>query len=112
MKGLLFHQQQQQGLEENMSNLTSASGEASVSSGNRTEAGTNYPQQYVSTATPQTQPVNKKKRNLPGNPGLGSDPYLNTIIFITSFVWFLNYFYFPYLGLNFLKKFMHFFWWC
>ncbi|XWS20142.1 hypothetical protein CRYUN_Cryun31cG0075200 [Craigia yunnanensis] len=70
MKGLLFHQQQQQqqALEENMSNLTSASGEASVSSGNRTEAGTNYPQQHVSTAPPQTQPVNKKKRNLPGNP--------------------------------------------
>ncbi|XWS16221.1 hypothetical protein CRYUN_Cryun34aG0066700 [Craigia yunnanensis] len=50
-----------------MSNLTSASGEASVSSGNRTEAGTNYPQQYFSIPPPQTQPV-KKKRNLPGNP--------------------------------------------
>ncbi|XVE88711.1 hypothetical protein DITRI_Ditri19aG0090800 [Diplodiscus trichospermus] len=71
MKGLLFHQQQQQqqqqALEENMSNLTSASGEASASSGNRTEAGTSYPQQYFSTPPPQTQPV-KKRRNLPGNP--------------------------------------------
>ncbi|XVF86815.1 hypothetical protein PTKIN_Ptkin18bG0072900 [Pterospermum kingtungense] len=74
MKDLLFHQQQQQqqqqqqALEENMSNLTSASGEASVSSGNRTEAGTNCPQQYFTTPSPpQTQPV-KKKRNLPGNP--------------------------------------------
>ncbi|XP_022715151.1 protein indeterminate-domain 7-like isoform X2 [Durio zibethinus] len=67
MKGLLFHQQQRQVLEENMSNLTSASGEASVSSGNRTEGGTNYPQQYLTTPPPQTQPV-KKKRNLPGNP--------------------------------------------
>ncbi|XVF25139.1 hypothetical protein REPUB_Repub13aG0187900 [Reevesia pubescens] len=70
MKGLLFHHQQEQVLEENMSNLTSASGEASVSSGNiRTEAGTNYPpQQYFSTTPPpQTQQV-KRKRNLPGNP--------------------------------------------
>ncbi|XP_022721533.1 protein indeterminate-domain 7-like isoform X2 [Durio zibethinus] len=70
MKGLLFHQQQQQqrALEENMSNLTSAiSGEASVSSGNRTEAATNYTQQYFSSPPPQTQPV-KRKRNLPGNP--------------------------------------------
>ncbi|KAK8675827.1 hypothetical protein V6N13_033890 [Hibiscus sabdariffa] len=58
MTGLYFHRQhqKQQVLEENMSNLTSASGEASVSSGNRTEVGTNY-----------AQPV-KKKRNLPGNP--------------------------------------------
>ena len=100
MKGLLFHQQQQQGLEENMSNLTSASGEASVSSGNRTEAGTNYPQQYFTTPPPQTQPV-RKKRNLPGNPGLGSNLYLNTISFITCFVCFLNCFYLPYLGLIF-----------
>ncbi|XVE51939.1 hypothetical protein DITRI_Ditri02bG0080600 [Diplodiscus trichospermus] len=67
MKGLFFHQQQQQqALEENMSNLTSASGEASVSSGNRTEAGSNFPQQFF-TAPSQSQPV-KKKRNLPGNP--------------------------------------------
>ncbi|XVF74401.1 hypothetical protein PTKIN_Ptkin13bG0107700 [Pterospermum kingtungense] len=75
LKGLIFHQkqqqQQQQALEENMSNLTSASGDqASVSSGNRTEAGTNYTQQYFTsstTAPTQTQPV-KKKRNQPGNP--------------------------------------------
>ncbi|TYI26939.1 hypothetical protein ES332_A05G145300v1 [Gossypium tomentosum] len=79
MKSFMFHQQQQQQqrqqqqqqvLEENMSNLTSASasGEASVSSGNRTEAGSNYPQQYFTTSQqPQTQPV-KRKRNLPGNP--------------------------------------------
>ncbi|GMI73035.1 indeterminate(ID)-domain 7 [Hibiscus trionum] len=63
---LLFHQKQQ-ALEENMSNLTSASGEASVSSGNRTEVGTHYPQQYFATPPPQPQPV-KKKRSLPGNP--------------------------------------------
>ncbi|GMI82131.1 hypothetical protein HRI_001882400 [Hibiscus trionum] len=71
MKSLLFHQQQQENqvFEENMSNLTSASasGEASVSSGNRIEAGSNYPQQYFTTQQPQAQPV-KKKRNLPGNP--------------------------------------------
>ncbi|XP_027335364.1 protein indeterminate-domain 11-like isoform X2 [Abrus precatorius] len=64
MKGLMF---QQQVVEENMSNLTSASGEASASSGNRTEIGTSYPQQYL--VQPQTQtPPAKKKRNLPGNP--------------------------------------------
>lgn len=67
--------QQQQVVEENMSNLTSASGEASVSSGNRTEIGTSssYPQvqqQYLVPPT-QSQPM-KKKRNLPGNPGLFS----------------------------------------
>ncbi|XP_042516861.1 protein indeterminate-domain 7 [Macadamia integrifolia] len=48
-KGLML--QQYPVVEENMSNLTSASGEASVSSGNRTEI-----------------PVVKKKRNLPGKP--------------------------------------------
>lgn len=67
--------QQQQVVEENMSNLTSASGEASASSGNRTEIGTSssYPQvqqQYLVPPT-QSQPM-KKKRNLPGNPGLFS----------------------------------------
>ncbi|KAJ7963183.1 Protein indeterminate-domain like [Quillaja saponaria] len=68
MKGLMFQQQQQQPVvEENMSNLTSASGEASVSSGNRTEIGTNYPQQYFAPPPTQTQAV-KRKRNLPGNP--------------------------------------------
>lgn len=67
-KSLVFHQQQQQQQEENMSNLTSASGEASVSSGNRNETGTNYPQQYLAPP-PQAQPAVKKKRNLPGNPG-------------------------------------------
>ncbi|KAK8551285.1 hypothetical protein V6N13_119757 [Hibiscus sabdariffa] len=68
MKDLLFHQhlqQKQQVFEENMSNLTSASasGEASVSSGNRIEAGSNYPQ-YYTNQQPQAQPV-KRKRNLP-----------------------------------------------
>ncbi|KAL2337951.1 hypothetical protein Fmac_012397 [Flemingia macrophylla] len=68
LKGFMFNQQQQQVAEENMSNLTSASGEASASSGNRTELGTNtYPQQYLAPPPSQTQPV-KKKRNLPGNP--------------------------------------------
>ncbi|TKY64362.1 indeterminate-domain 11 [Spatholobus suberectus] len=68
MKGFVFHQQQQQPVvEENMSNLTSASGEASASSGNRTEIGTSYPQQYLAPPPTQTQPA-KKKRNLPGNP--------------------------------------------
>ncbi|KAJ4848083.1 hypothetical protein Tsubulata_026723 [Turnera subulata] len=68
MKGLMFQQQQ----EENMSNLTSASGEAaSVSSGNRNETGTNYSQQYFAPqlqGQAPSQPASKKKRNLPGNP--------------------------------------------
>ncbi|RDY11780.1 Protein indeterminate-domain 7, partial [Mucuna pruriens] len=65
IKGFMFNQQQV--VEENMSNLTSASGEASASSGNRTEIGTSYPQQYLAPPPTQTQPA-KKKRNLPGNP--------------------------------------------
>ncbi|KAG4972489.1 hypothetical protein JHK85_038910 [Glycine max] len=51
-----------------MSNLTSASGEARASSGNRTEIGTDYSQQYFTPPPTQTQPPLKKKRNLPGNP--------------------------------------------
>ncbi|RDX81698.1 Protein indeterminate-domain 7 [Mucuna pruriens] len=51
-----------------MSNLTSPSGEASASSGNRTEIGTDYSQQYFAPPPTQTQPPLKKKRNLPGNP--------------------------------------------
>ncbi|MCD9638699.1 hypothetical protein HAX54_022823 [Datura stramonium] len=57
--------------DDSMSNLTSASNEASISSSNRTEFGsTLYPKQsLVATANIQTQPAaNKKKRNLPGNP--------------------------------------------
>ncbi|XP_059303091.1 protein indeterminate-domain 11-like [Lycium ferocissimum] len=55
-------------VEENMSNLTSASGEASVSSSNRND---NYPPQYnFAPPTQQAQPQQqiKKKRNQPGNP--------------------------------------------
>ncbi|KAJ0250512.1 hypothetical protein HA466_0138350 [Hirschfeldia incana] len=69
-KDMLFHHQQQQG-EENMSNLTSASGDqASVSSGNRTEiSGSNF--HYNQQQQEQcfvTQSSQKKKRNQPGNP--------------------------------------------
>nr|QEG03065.1 indeterminate-domain 11-like protein isoform X1 [Cymbidium ensifolium] len=59
MKGLIISPQLQL-LEENMSNLTSASGEASVSSN-----------QHSSFASPNQNPnppSSKKKRNLPGNP--------------------------------------------
>ncbi|KAL6137512.1 hypothetical protein ACLB2K_062804 [Fragaria x ananassa] len=71
MKALQFQQQQQ--VDENMSNLTSASGDqASVSSGNRsTEIGSsNFSQQYFPPPPPQannSQGV-KRKRNQPGNP--------------------------------------------
>ncbi|GMI77900.1 hypothetical protein HRI_001459300 [Hibiscus trionum] len=60
MKDYIFHHHQQQVLEDNMSNLTSAaSGEASVSSRNSPGGTTNQPA--------QAQPV-KRKRNQPGNP--------------------------------------------
>ncbi|KAF8369651.1 hypothetical protein HHK36_032327 [Tetracentron sinense] len=56
-------------MEENRSNLIFASGEASVSSGNRAETGNMYPQQsFASFASENQTPVVKKKRNLPGNP--------------------------------------------
>lgn len=61
---MLFQQQQQ--ADENMSNLTSASGDqASVSSGTRNEIGYNFAPHQPQT---QTQPPPKKKRNLPGHP--------------------------------------------
>ncbi|CAL0322079.1 unnamed protein product [Lupinus luteus] len=76
MEGLMF--QQQLLVEENMSNLTSASGEASASSGTRTEIGnsSNYSQQQPYLAPPpssQAQPQAKRKRNLPGNPDPDSE---------------------------------------
>lgn len=70
-RDILFHQQQQQQMEENMSNLTSASGDqASVSSGNRTEtSGSNINQHHQEQCfVPQSSL--KRKRNQPGNPGL------------------------------------------
>ncbi|XP_050379525.1 protein indeterminate-domain 7 [Argentina anserina] len=71
MKALQFQQQQQ--VDENMSNLTSASGDqASVSSGNRsTEIGTSNfnSQQYFPPPLPQANSQGvKRKRNQPGNP--------------------------------------------
>ncbi|CAN8259443.1 unnamed protein product [Cochlearia groenlandica] len=76
-KDMLLYQQQDQ---ENMSNLTSASGEqaASVSSGNRTEpSGSNYfmlhqqqqqqEQEQEHMFVQESQPQ-KKRRNQPGNP--------------------------------------------
>ncbi|KAG9455626.1 hypothetical protein H6P81_000134 [Aristolochia fimbriata] len=62
--GMVIQQQPPPLMEENMSNLTCASGEAaSVSSGNRS-AENKYQQSY---ASPPPLPA-KKKRNLPGNP--------------------------------------------
>jgi hypothetical protein len=78
-KDMLLHQHQQPQQDENMSNLTSASGDqASVSSGNITEAsGSNYfphhqqqqEQQQQQLVVPDSQ-TQKKRRNQPGNPGL------------------------------------------
>lgn len=74
MKGLMNQQGQVPVVvvEENMSNLTSASGEASVSSSNRNDNNNIYPPQQYNFAPPnqQTQPIQqiKKKRNQPGNP--------------------------------------------
>ncbi|XP_073036019.1 protein indeterminate-domain 7-like [Primulina eburnea] len=60
---------QQTPVEENMSNLTTASGEASVSSSNRNDNGGMYNPLYnfPPTNQPQPQPI-KKKRNQPGHP--------------------------------------------
>ncbi|XP_006296703.2 protein indeterminate-domain 11 isoform X1 [Capsella rubella] len=75
-KDMLLHQHHHQPQQdENMSNLTSASGDqASVSSGNITEAsGSNYfphhqqQQQQEQFCLPDSQPQ-KKRRNQPGNP--------------------------------------------
>ncbi|XP_057505452.1 protein indeterminate-domain 7-like [Actinidia eriantha] len=72
IKGMLIQQQNPGGgvLEENMSNLTSASGEASISSTNRAETSSIFPhqQRYFAPTTQTQQVVVKKKRNLPGNP--------------------------------------------
>ncbi|CAN4086951.1 unnamed protein product [Withania somnifera] len=78
MKGLMNQQSQVPVVvEENMSNLTSASGEASVSSSNRNDNNNNtttggiYPPQYnFAPPNQQAQPPQqiKKKRNQPGNP--------------------------------------------
>lgn len=73
MKGLMG--------DENMSNLTCASGDLSASNSSirneSSSAGTLYPQQQSSSANdiqqPQQPPPPKKKRNLPGNPGLSSN---------------------------------------
>lgn len=58
--------------DQNMSNLTSsASGEASASSGTRNETFCNmYPIQSSLASTNQASAGPKKKRSLPGNPGL------------------------------------------
>lgn len=55
-------------VEENMSNLTSASSEISASSGIRNDNGSLYAHQYSSTSINQ-EPQPKKKRGLPGHPG-------------------------------------------
>ncbi|XP_009793158.1 protein indeterminate-domain 7 [Nicotiana tabacum] len=56
--------------DDSMSNLTSASNEASISSSNRAEIGSALYPQHLAPTNIQTQPApaNKKKRNLPGNP--------------------------------------------
>ncbi|PPS13183.1 hypothetical protein GOBAR_AA07458 [Gossypium barbadense] len=74
-------------LEENMSKLTCASGEASVSSA---AGGTNYSQKYFSNPPAQDQPV-KRKRNQPGN--LDPDAEVialspKTLMTTNRFVWF------------------------
>ena len=54
-------------VDENMSNLTSASGEASASSGTRNETS------FVSANQSPAAAAAKKKRSLPGNPGSNSN---------------------------------------
>ena len=64
VKGMMISPEEQSLIEENMSNLTSASGDqTSISSG-----GNHY---FVHPASRDLQPQEppKRKRNLPGNPG-------------------------------------------
>ncbi|KAL3632008.1 hypothetical protein CASFOL_024992 [Castilleja foliolosa] len=75
MKNQTSHHQQSTQVEENMSNLTSASNEASVSSAsNRNDNGAilsthyNFPTHSLSQTQSQPNPAVKKKRNQPGNP--------------------------------------------
>ena len=73
---------------ENMSNLTTASGEISASSSTRNETtGTLYSQQ--SSASTNLAPPPKRKRNLPGNPGLVSLQRVGhtCLIIVTSIIW-------------------------
>ncbi|KAL2516361.1 protein indeterminate-domain 11-like [Forsythia ovata] len=73
MKGLGV-QQSHPLVEENMSNLTSASGEVSVSSTNKHDNGVMYPPQYFPPTNDQSQSQTaKKKRNQPGNPDPGAE---------------------------------------
>ncbi|XP_022751781.1 protein indeterminate-domain 7-like [Durio zibethinus] len=53
-------------VDESISNLTSASGEVSASSGTRIDTGTLYPQQSFSSTNQAPSP--KKKSSVPGNP--------------------------------------------
>ena len=74
-------------VEDSMSNLTSGSNDASISSGNRLEIGAVYPQQQqlpplASSPTNQSaQPASKKKRNLPGNPGNKVQHYITIAVY-------------------------------
>ena len=74
------------GVDENMSNMTSASSEISASSGTRNDTGSLYAQQSSTSTIQEPQP--KKKRNLPGHPGHKSDNTVSFLIDIWSlFFW-------------------------
>ena len=70
-------------VDENMSNLTCASGDLSASNSSirneSSSAGTVYPHPASSAQIQQQQapPPPKKKRNLPGNPGLTKSKIIN-----------------------------------
>lgn len=70
MKGLIS-------ADDNMSNLTSASGEISASSSSRNESAVGNFYNNQSSASINQAPPPKKKRNLPGNPGLIDPKILN-----------------------------------
>lgn len=59
-------------VDDNMSNLTCASGEISASSSRHESSAGNFYNQQTSASINQAPPPPplKKKRNLPGNPGL------------------------------------------
>lgn len=74
-------------VDDNMSNLSCASGEISASSSSRNEsaAGNFYYQQSSASIIQAPPPPLKKKRNLPGNPGLKFGLICNPSVILLSF---------------------------
>ena len=79
-------------VDDNMSNLTFASGEISASSSTRNDqsVGNLYPQNSAASTNQLPPPPNKKKRSLPGNPGLSAFFFPPTHVHIYIYMCFAN----------------------